>query len=144
MDRERLREILKTLPPLVPKKPRLAVASENELSPEMLREREERAQRALMEAERARVRGWQRWLKGAATWELRAALQDEGDRHRPTTDEEELEAVLAEHQRQDWQDRIDRWVEERQRIAAHERWLSRHLDPVGLGIWDNDLSLRRR
>jgi hypothetical protein len=31
---------------------------------------------------------------------------------------------------------IDRWVESRREIEAHERWLRKHLDPDSLGLYE--------
>ena len=103
-----------------PEPPKPVLVSEQELGVDALRERHERAQRRLMEAERAEVRQ-----------QMAQPLTAE-EHNRQTQREAHARACAPPSP---YQLRVDKWIEDRQRIAAHERWLRRQLDPVNLGHW---------
>jgi hypothetical protein len=104
-----VQELLATIPKEKPK-PKLAVASETELSLATQRERFERACERLMLAERKCIKEWR---KEAA----------------------ELDTLRREREQFAHQQRIDAWVETQRQIEAHERMMERYLDPTGSGIY---------
>ena len=106
-----IRELAKSFLPDPPSpKPKLAVASETELSLATMRDRFERASERLMIAEKRCLKQWREEAHH------RDALQRERDQ-------------LA------WQQRIDNWVLTQRRIEAHERMMERYLDPTNSGIY---------
>jgi hypothetical protein len=98
------------------RKPKLKLASEAELSLETQRERVAKAQRRLMDEEKAS-------FNRAAEHNRRvlAELRAENNRLRP--------ADIA-------QATIDFWKEYLMKVEAHERWFRRQLDPDRCGIYE--------
>jgi hypothetical protein len=106
-----IRELAKSFLPDPPSpKPKLAVASETELSLATLRDRFERACERLMIAERRCIKEWRK-------------------------EAHELDALRRERERLAHQQRIDAWVETQRQIEAHERMMERYLEPTGSGIY---------
>ena len=58
-------------------------------------------------------------------------LMEEERRRAAAREQERKEAVTAALHA-----RLDRWMEDRRSIEAHERWLKRQLDPFNLGLYE--------
>jgi hypothetical protein len=98
-------------------KPKLTVASEASLSLETQAQRLAKSQQRLMGEEKRRV--------GAAEQNRRVLTEQRAIALA------ELQSPRVRHQVM-----IDRWVESRREIEAHERWLRKHLDPDSLGLYE--------
>jgi hypothetical protein len=98
-------------------KPKFTIASEASLSLETQAQRLAQSQQRLMGEEKRQV--------GAAEQNRRILAEQRA------RDLAELQSPRARHQMM-----IDRWVESRQEIEAHERWLRKHLDPDSLGLYE--------